>query len=1073
VLAILRAPFEPLARAAPAVPPALAAVIERCLAKDRELRWSSVEAMRRALESIDTSAMIVDVLGASEMSAPPIAAGEARVIAMLLAEGVTDNSALHDAIERRGGSFLPLMGSRAVGIFGGASWEGDEIDRAAAAAFDARTAAARIGVAAGRATSTGGEISGAVLKAAQRGCNAASEGVVADRSAARALTGAFELEELSDGAFVIRGPRGPGPAGALSAAARLGDSIPPGVVEPPLFGRTAELAQMQSAVESFLEERRAVAVLVVGAVGAGKSRLRSEMERLLARAGSGVRVFQARAMPLGQAHALALIAEALRREARIGALDHELASSEHGRDPAAAQAAVVVLTRAAIDDPKLAAETAPFVGELLGVAMPETPALAAARKDARLMADRLRVAVRDYFQGISERGPVAFLIENLQWADSSSLDLVEDLFASLVERQFLLFGTARPWLDETRPQFLDGFLAGYDVIRIEPHGLGARDVGALARAIAGKALSDSVVRALTDRTGGNPLFVEQIVLELEERGFLDAPPEELPLPVTVEAAIQSRLDHLPVLEKDAAKRAAILGRAFSVDEIEALGIADARMLLESLRKRGLIGARAPARVGSKHEYHFRSALVADVAYAMISQELLTRLHCRAAAHLATVSEPEDEEIASHYEKGGERAQAAKHYTQAALAAARRGDSETILRCSARALELGVPGERSRFALRMARADALKLLGRHAEQFGELGLAEPLAHAPAECAQVLGERARALWLLGRSEDAAAAAERAAVVARGIGDKDVEALALSWQAITLRYAGRLDEATARMASAQSAAEGGSVTTRAFVATAAAQLAAEALGDLAGAARQFQIAVELFTQSGDLRRASNDEMNLADLHNRVGDYDQAEAALRAAIPKCRRVGHRSAEAAAWINLGYALTRLGRCDEALDAFAAARSLVDSIDGRPDLRLAVDVYELRARLAQGASEPIASEARAVAIRAEQAQAPTYRIGALVLAARAALACGDAEGALADSEVALALRDQLGGVPEDEAEIFLVRAEALASRGSHVEADRVLARGRARVEEIASKIEDAELRLQFLDLPAHATLLHA
>src|SRR5262245_59897629 len=93
--------------------------------------------------------------------------------------------------------------------------------------------------------------------------------------------------------------------------------------------------------------------------------------------------------------------------------------------------------------------------------------------------------------------------------------------------------------------------------------------------------------------------------------------EELPLPLTIEAAVQSRLDHLPRAEKDLAKRVSIFRRPFSEEELAALSVPND--LLRALVKKGIISARARSS-GSTREYWFKSPLVAEVAYRMIADE---------------------------------------------------------------------------------------------------------------------------------------------------------------------------------------------------------------------------------------------------------------------------------------------------------------------------------------------------------------------------------------------------------------------------------------------------------------------
>ena len=1071
VLAILREEPEPLERIVPSIPRELAAVIARCLVKPRDFRWATAGAVRAALEAIDVTDAAETAHSVDAPAAPTIAAGEDRIVAVLLAEGAEDGDKLRQAVEEEGGTFLRLYGHRAVGLFGGAQTEGDELERAASAAMRSAGAARHISVAAGRATSVGGTISGAAILAAEQGCNADVIGVAVDARSAKALTQRFDLESVAKGFYrlVAERPVSPIPPPRGSVVPGLhGDSIPPGFAGPiPLVGRTSELAQLSSAVTTMLGEWRARAVLMIGAAGSGKSRLRRELEQMLEQSVPPVRMLVARADPLGGSAALSLVAAAIRRRARDGTNEQDWPRIEPEAPLEERRRAVEALASEAITDPVVRDETTSFLGELLGVDMGLTSQVAAARTDPQLMADRLRVAVRDYFGGLADQGPVALLLEDLHWADNASLDVVEELLDGLSESPFLVAATARTWFDEGRPSYL----GAQGVTRIEPRGLVAAEVAALAKAIAGRALSAPLVDALTERTSGNPLFVEQIVGELVEQGSLDLPPEKLPLPITVEAAIQSRLDHLPLLEKNACKHAAIWMRPFAAEEVEALGIADARGLLESLRRRRIVAARSAARVGRAREYRFHSTLFADVAYAMLAEAPRAELHRRAASILARAVDADDEEIGGHHEKAGENDQAVTRYVAATLAAQRRGDGESVLRCSGRALALGVP-DAQRYDVHMARADAMQFLGRFEEQAKELNRCEHYARSPGEKARSLAERVIGLWRLGKADDALGAAELAIDAARNAGETDVLAVAFGRKAVFLTWRGELGAANGVLAEARDAARSSGPQIRGLLASYGAQLAA-AEGDLDAKRARYAEAASLCDEAGDLRRAASISMNLADTLNRFGAFGEAEVALRAALERCRRVGYRVGEGGTLANLGYALVMLGRLDEAATALDEAERVAVATKYA---RVGVAVAEYRVRLALARSEldRAAADAMAAADRAEQAKLAGFWVRLLALAARAHLGAGRVPAALEASARALARYDELGSMEEGEIELFLVRAQALVAAGDAEGARQILERGGTRLDFVASRILDAEWRRRFLEEePSHRALVAA
>ncbi|MFO0757865.1 MAG: protein kinase [Byssovorax sp.] len=714
---------EPLWSLARGAPPALGAAIERALGKRPELRWASMADLGAALAAIEHGAeaaraptdrpppseISFDETISAESIAPAllpslIPAGEHRIVAVLLAEGVRDLAAIGAAIREHGGSLLPLIGQRAIGLFGAETWEGDEVACAASAALAARRAAVRMSVASGRATSSGGGISGAVLRAAEAGCAAGLSGVAVDAATARSLEAQFQVVPAGPSLWeiIVRKATESVPFGPISVA-------------PPLLGREAELAQMRAALRSVLEEARASVVLVGGPPGIGKSRLRVAMEGEIEGASEPIFALGARAEPLQREAALSLWGAALKSRlyARTSApnatiLDLDLSAAER-------RGALSELVGEAIDNPVSAAACAEFLGELVGVSMPESKALLAARADPQLMADRLRLSLLDFFEGLAEKGPVALLLEDLQWADQASMAFLEDLLDRLSEAPLLVFATARSELFERRP----GLFAGRNLVKIDPRGLISSDVAALARWIAGRPLPEPLARALAERTAGHPLFVEQIVRELKDHGQLEGEVGELPMPLTVEAAVQSRLDHLPPAEKDACKRASIFGRPFSTEELEAMGVGGAAALLGSLGKRDLVTGRVKAGGGRGRQFQFRSTLVVDVAYGMLADEVRRDLHRRAALYLGGQAQADDEEVGSHHERGGEPLAAAARYAAAALGAAPRGDTPTVLRCSEKALALGAPLAQ-RFALHMARAESLKFLGKRDAQGQELG-----------------------------------------------------------------------------------------------------------------------------------------------------------------------------------------------------------------------------------------------------------------------------------------------------------------------------------------------------------------
>ncbi|MEM7446845.1 MAG: protein kinase [Myxococcota bacterium] len=1062
-VAIVREEPQPLVQFG--VSPELAAVVERCLIKKRSGRWASAEALEQALSELDLEGLQAQAQQQRVSGQVPI--GESRVVAVLLAEGIADPQVFEEAVSAKGGAYTPLAGGCGLGVFGGESWEGDEVERAAEAGLIVRPLSDRVAVAAGRANGPGlgkgGGISGEALHAAEQGCRADLPGVAMYAATARGLSKKFRLrsEDRSSGLVQIlslledeKTVRQP----------RQSSLQHPPTEEMPLVGRQAELAQLESEAENALYEGRAGVLYVVGPAGIGKSRLHDELLRMVEESDEEVSIYRTHADALGRAAGLSLLARALQHRAFEGHRDLNRPRLSLSASMDERREAVRALATEAIEDLEIRLQSMPFLGELLGVEMPEEPALVSARQDAQLMADRLRVAIFDYFEGLCEQRTVCLLVEDAHWADSASLDVLEELVERLADLPFLLLVTARSDLDERRPNFMQRATT----TRVEPQGIGVGDVETLARALVGRPIATDLARAVVRHTSGNPLFVEQVLMALADEDLLDRDPKEgLPLPVTMEAAIQSRLDQLPLLEKNLCRRAAVLQRDFSADELGGLGIADADGLLHNLRLRGLVSSHA-VRGDSGPRFVFSSALFAQVGYKMLSDPDRIELH-RRAAHVLAGSGAGDEEIASHHERGAEAVKACGRYTAATFSASRRGDGETVVRCSDRALALGDPGAEA-FGLHLARSDAFQFLARFQEQARALEAAEAAAADSGELGRAHADRIGCMWYLGKKVEALAAAEQAVACGEQAGDAALLALALARRAGVLTFVGEMERAEGCCRRARALASQVPIDIQATIAGSGATLA-RVRGELGAAREGYRLAIAYYTEAGDLRRAARNEVNLAGTDNRFADYTSAERVLRAALEKNKRVGNRLGAVGAAVALAFSICQLGRPEEALyllekvQADAAATG-VGYLVSRCDLQRARALHLL------GELEAALGIARALAVQGESLGDYQLQVCALTLELQILRQQGEHPQMRKALAAGLAVVGHTEGVVGEDVEFLLAAADAYRSTENVTAAQELEARAAEILARLASHIASDALRAQFLSQVAvHAEIL--
>jgi class 3 adenylate cyclase/predicted ATPase len=256
--------------------------------------------------------------------------------------------------------------------------------------------------------------------------------------------------------------------------------------------------------------------------------------------------------------------------------------------------------------------------------------------------------------------PLVLIFDDLQWADPTSIDLVQALSEAGAQARLLILATARPefrWPWSARSH--------HTIISLTP--LDATQVARMVAEVASQhALSTDVIKGLSERAGGVPLFVEEVtrlLLERGEQGGVQA------IPPTLRQSLAARLDRLGTA-REVAQIGAVLGRSFSftllnnVASQTAVGVQGApglrgagneelyntslRSALDRLRDAGLLFVEG---VPPEAVYRFKHALIQDAAYDSLLKSRRQALHRRAAEALID-AKGEPEAIAHHFSKAG-------------------------------------------------------------------------------------------------------------------------------------------------------------------------------------------------------------------------------------------------------------------------------------------------------------------------------------------------------------------------------------------------------------------------------------
>jgi class 3 adenylate cyclase/tetratricopeptide (TPR) repeat protein len=523
-------------------------------------------------------------------------------------------------------------------------------------------------------------------------------GITVTEQTARLAAGLFDFrdrgEQTLKGASVpvrVFELRGPG-----QIRSRLESSRARGFSR--FVGRERELALLDDALREAQSGRPSV-VLVTAEPGAGKSRLCHEfVERA-----RGVTLHYARALSHGRTLPFHVIVALARSLFGVG----EGASASDVRD------AVRRGPGNAAPDP-IAQD---FWLELFGVS-DHAPAPSGLDPDARRA--RLFRSLLHLIRARAGREPTLLWVEDLHWLDPASeaaLDmLTEHLLApESAGSRILLLATTRP---EYRPEW-SSRVEGLLLAPLAPH-----DSGTLLGDWLG---SDGTLAPLRSRiearARGNPLFAEEMIRSLVERGILRgergayelaAPIEEITLPETVQAVLASRIDRLADHDKEVLQAAAVIGRDVPTELLRAVVDRPAPALAASLERLSAADLLGPS--GSPGEHAFRHPLAQEVAYrtqlldrrrgthAAIARALLTTHGPEAATHAAL--------LAHHFDEAGERLEAARWHEHAGRRGARSDPADGARHCRrVTTLLAAVPESRETLMLELTSRIALLEIGR--------------------------------------------------------------------------------------------------------------------------------------------------------------------------------------------------------------------------------------------------------------------------------------------------------------------------------------------------------------------------
>jgi class 3 adenylate cyclase/tetratricopeptide (TPR) repeat protein len=416
-------------------------------------------------------------------------------------------------------------------------------------------------------------------------------------------------------------------------------SADPSVGHSPLIGRDAVLAFLTGIARAAIQGEGHILALV-GEAGIGKTRLAEELTRNLivasyARDASehipSFQIYSGDCQSYEQTTPYAAIRTPLRHLLRLTPNDGSGEGRHRGSD---AVRLAHIETRVGKLAPSLHRFT-PLLGDVLGVALPDTPLTGGLNNEQRHnLLQELLVAL---FLGIAHQEPLLFSLEDVQWADASSLELLGRLAQALSKAPLLLLLNYRP-----DPPIEEPWSDLSLTTRLELEELTMEDsIELLAAMLNGPPPPE--VLPLLERTQGNPYFIEELVRSLIASGdlarsesgmwVLTRPLEQVAVPTSIEGLIFARLDRLDEPRHGLVQVASVIGRRFQravLEEVDStLTPIDEKLL--SLIDDEIIVSEETMQV--LQSYLFRHALLRDVAYEGILYARRRELHRRVAQQI--------------------------------------------------------------------------------------------------------------------------------------------------------------------------------------------------------------------------------------------------------------------------------------------------------------------------------------------------------------------------------------------------------------------------------------------------------
>jgi len=729
-------------------------------------------------------------------------------------------------------------------------------------------------------------------------------------------------------------------------------------VETRMVGRDDSMARLRMAFEDSLVDGEISIATITGDAGIGKSRLLYEFNAWAEIQKVSWWVFKGRASQSMQNTPYALLRDIFSTRFEIQDSD-SLTTAHHKMEQGFAEF---------LSDMPDWQEKSHVIGHLIGLNFSESPYLRGLLNDPRQLRQQALFYLARFFRAVCAQSPALMMLDDLQWADSGSLDALQYLFANLPpETPFMALAVTRPTLFERYPNWGQS-ITNHTQIHLHP--LDKNNSRLLVNEILRKVpnLPDAIRELVVGGAEGNPFYLEELIKMLIDQRVI-CPDEDLwrvepgrlaavNIPSTLSEVLQARLDSLSIDERLTLQRASVVGRIFWDQAIlhasPDLPANDILTALQSLRRKELIYERRPAAFTGTHEYTFKHSLFQEVTYETLLKRQRVSLHTLVAHWLDIASGDRRGEylaqIGEHYQKGTDFARAAEIFSQAAtraLSLSALSEAREFFEHAIGLLEHPDQPVRDVIEMQIGLAGACLQLGEYAQARQHAKTAADLARdmqidiLVAESLVQLGQVAS---YLGNYQEAYAHLTDALALARQEDNQATIAHVLVALAGVEWRMGDLESARQYCEESYQISSETNDTTTLLNALNRLGVISGALGETEKEEKYYQQTLTLALSAGNRERAATSLNNLGALAGEQNQWQEASDYYLRALTISRETGAKQGESLHLTNLGLAAIHLGRYNQAREYLRDGAKLALEIGAHPVLISVVLYFALLAR---------------------------------------------------------------------------------------------------------------------------------